>query len=159
MAPVLAVVSYDDQLCPRSLHGGEKASEVDIRCHGALVEDQHVAVGELQGVVVESPGKRGDSARLDPGTLSEVPCCLSGGGGAEHAVAGALEALADRRQRRCFPGSGHTHDEIKTVPTHQESDRHLVLGGGERDAEALFEAGSSIERGLLFDLRPVIASQ
>jgi len=26
----LSVVSYDDQLCPGSLHGGEETGEVDI---------------------------------------------------------------------------------------------------------------------------------
>jgi len=30
MAPELAVVSYDDQLCSRSLNGGEKTGEVHI---------------------------------------------------------------------------------------------------------------------------------
>jgi hypothetical protein len=30
MAPELAVVSYDDQLCPGSLDRGEEAGEVDI---------------------------------------------------------------------------------------------------------------------------------
>ncbi len=116
-------------------------------------------VGELQGVVLQSPRKRGDGARLDPGALSEVHRCLSGRGGAEHAVAGALEALADRRQRRGLPGSGHAHDEIKTVPTHQESDGHLVLGGVERDAETLLETGNSAQCGLLLYLRPVFAGQ
>ena len=45
------------------------------------------------------------------------------------------------------------------MPTHPESDRHLLLGGGEWNAETLLEAGDSIERGLIFDLRPVIAGQ
>jgi len=31
-------------------------------------------------------------------------------------VASAFEAVADRRQRRRFPGPGHTHHEIKTCP-------------------------------------------
>jgi hypothetical protein len=56
-------------------------------------------------------------------------------------------------------GPGHTHDEIETVPTHEEADCHVVLGSGERGAEALLEANDSIERGLLFHLRSVIAGQ
>ena len=75
-----------------------------------------MAVGELQGLVRQSPGKRGDSARLDPGALSEVPRCLSGCGGAEHGAAGALEALADRRQRRRLSGPGHTMTRSKRCP-------------------------------------------
>ena len=45
------------------------------------------------------------------------------------------------------------------MPTHEESDRHLLLGGGERDSEALLEAGDSAQCGLFLDLRPVIAGQ
>ncbi len=116
-------------------------------------------VGELQGVVLQSPGERGDGARLDPGALSEVPCCLSRSGGAEHAVAGALETVADRGQRRRLARPGHALDEIEMVPTHQQANCHLLLGGGERDTKTLLKAGDSIERGLLLNLRPFIAGQ
>ena len=116
-------------------------------------------VGELEGVVLQSPGERCHGARLDSGALSEVPRCLSRGRGAEHAVAGALEAVADRRQRRRLPGPGHALDEIEMVPTHQQANRHLALGGGERDTKTLLKAGDSIERGLLLNLRPLIAGQ
>jgi hypothetical protein len=43
------------------------------------------------------------------------------------------------------------------VPTHPESDRHLLLGGGERHAESLLEAGHSVQCELLLDLRSVVA--
>jgi len=67
-------------------------------------------------------------AGVHPGALSEVLGRLSRGRGAEHGVAGALEAVADRRQRRRLPRPGHTRDEIEAVPTHEEADCHLVLG-------------------------------
>ncbi len=41
----------------------------------------------------------------------------------------------------------------------EESDRHLVLGSGERDSEALLEARDGIESGLLLDLGAFIAGQ
>ena len=84
---------------------------------------------------------------------------MSRGRGAEHGVAGALEAVADRRQRRRLPRPGHTRDEIEAVPTHEEADCHLVLGGAQRRAETFLEPDDSIERGLLLDPRASMAGQ
>jgi hypothetical protein len=44
------------------------------------------------------------------------------------------------------------------VPTGQETDRDLLLSGGERRDEAFLEAGDSIESDLLFDLRALISN-
>jgi hypothetical protein len=45
------------------------------------------------------------------------------------------------------------------VPTHEEADCHLVLGGAQRRAETLLEPGDSVERGLLLDLRTLFARE
>ena len=109
--------------------------------------------------MVQSPGERRDVATVHSGAISEILCCLSGGSGAEHGVGGRLEAITDRGQRRRFPGPGHAHDEIETLSTHQESDRDLLLRGGQGGTETLLEPGDSAESGLLFDLRALIAGQ
>jgi hypothetical protein len=61
----LAVVSYDDQLGPGCLGGGEQAEHVGVICHASLVTDNHGSIVEADLLVVESP-QQGRDVRDSP---------------------------------------------------------------------------------------------
>jgi len=155
----LTVISYDDQLCPRSLDSGQETARSTSE---VMAPSSRISTCRSESSSVLCSNRQESEATVRESIPAPSPRFLAACPevrGAEHGVASAFEAVADRRQRRRFPGPGHTHHEIKTVPTHEEADCHLVLGGAQRRAETLLEPGDSVERGLLLDLRTLFARE
>ena len=96
---------------------------------------------------------------VDPGALAEVPGRLAGGGGADHLVAGGLEAGPHRGQRRRLAGAGHADHDVEAVAGCQQADRHLPLGVGERCPEALLEPATASSACSFVDLGALAAGE
>jgi hypothetical protein len=89
----LTVVAHQHHLGSGGLRMRKQAHQVGVVGHAHLVEHDHVSFGEGHLSVVKPPSEAGQGPRLiDAGLASEVAGRLSRGGGAQHLVAGGLEA-------------------------------------------------------------------
>ena len=130
--PQLAVIADHHHLGPGVARGLQQPQQSRILGHGRLVEDDHVAVGELQVAVVEAPGQRGQGpGLLDAGGVAQGAGGLAGGGGADDLEALGLEGVRHSGQCRCLAGAGHADHQLRAPPRRGDGPHRRALAQGQ----------------------------
>jgi hypothetical protein len=114
-----------------------------VFAHRSFVDDDHVAVGQREHVVVESPGERGQGAGgLDAGLALQGSRRLARRRGADHLEAFGLEGLPHRRQGCGLAGAGHAHDKLGATSRRGDAQHRGSLAQREMGAQLPLPGGN-----------------
>ncbi len=145
-------------LAPAIRASSSRKADIPVAGHARLVEDQDMARGERQPVVLELPAQRGQGlGRGDARLPAQGAGRLAGGRGADDPIPTGLEGVTDGGHDCRLARSGHALDQLHAPARRGDplDRRHLPVG--QRSTEGLALPGKGRVHHLGCHLRGVDA--